>query len=264
MSLNDHFLLKFQFYDNNPINSDGYGIDDLELAAIGSVVDTTSPAAITDLSASTGRAAGAVNLRWTASGDDDNTGTALAYIVRYNTSQITQANWDSSTDVTGEPTPGPAGSAESMTVSGLTLGQTYYFSIKTQDEVPNTSGISNSPSAIACSSDDGCVTVYLPLFMNKYIHYPPVSVQDHTIGIDGLVTVPLTGSGTATFRLIDRLEQPVANVPVVSIENEYGVTLIAAAQDQGFFPKLWRCSETTLYSLRDFTRKTHVKMPSYF
>jgi len=29
-------------------------------------------------------------------------------------------------------------------------------------------------------------------------------------------------------------------------------------------PGFRRCSETTLYSLRDFTRKTHVKMPSYF
>ncbi len=38
MSLNDHFLLKFQFYDNFQIDSDGYGIDDLELRAVGPVV----------------------------------------------------------------------------------------------------------------------------------------------------------------------------------------------------------------------------------
>ncbi|MCP4544792.1 MAG: hypothetical protein GY832_47440 [Chloroflexi bacterium] len=37
MSLNDHFLIKFQFYDNYQIDSDGYGIDDLEFTAIGPV-----------------------------------------------------------------------------------------------------------------------------------------------------------------------------------------------------------------------------------
>jgi hypothetical protein len=40
MSLNDHFLVKFQFYDNWPINpgggtSDGYGIDDVEVTGQG-------------------------------------------------------------------------------------------------------------------------------------------------------------------------------------------------------------------------------------
>ena len=113
--------------------------------------DTTPPAAITDLSASTGSTAGTINLSWTAPGDDGNTGTASTCIVRYSTVQITEANWGSSTDVTGEPTPGIAGSAESMTVGGLTPGQMYYFAIKTQDEVPNTSGISNSWGAVAGS-----------------------------------------------------------------------------------------------------------------
>jgi hypothetical protein len=29
MSLNDHFLVKFQFYDNYPVPTDGYAIDDV-------------------------------------------------------------------------------------------------------------------------------------------------------------------------------------------------------------------------------------------
>jgi hypothetical protein len=113
--------------------------------------DTTPPAAITNLSASTGSTSGTVDLTWTAPGDDGNTGTASTYIVRYGTSAITtETAWAAANDVSGEPTPGPAGSAESMTVSGLTPGQTYYFAIKTQDEVPNTSGLSTtSPSAVA-------------------------------------------------------------------------------------------------------------------
>jgi hypothetical protein len=31
MTLNNHFLVKFQFYDNYPINSDGYAIDDVQV-----------------------------------------------------------------------------------------------------------------------------------------------------------------------------------------------------------------------------------------
>lgn len=110
--------------------------------------DSVPPAAVSDLSATAGSAAGTVRLAWTAPGDDADTGTASTYIVRHNSSQITEANWGSSTDVTGEPSPAPVGSGESMTVSGLSLGQNTYFAIKTQDEVPNTSEISNSPSAV--------------------------------------------------------------------------------------------------------------------
>ena len=117
--------------------------------------DTTPPAAITDLAASTGTGAGEIDLTWTAPGDDGNTGTAMTYTVRYADSAIVSVfGWEGATDVDGEPTPQAAGSSESMTVSGLTPGQTYYFAIRTQDEVGNWSGLSNSPSAIASESPD--------------------------------------------------------------------------------------------------------------
>ncbi len=120
-------------------------------ALIVSSPETIPPAAVT-LNASTGTSNGQVNLSWTAPGDDDMTGTATSYIVRYASAAIdTQAKWDAATDVTGEPTPLVAGSAQSMTVSGLTPGQTYYFALRTSDEVPNMSALSNSPSAAAQS-----------------------------------------------------------------------------------------------------------------
>jgi hypothetical protein len=118
------------------------------ISAPGGVVgDTIPPVAVTDLSAATGTAGNAIDLGWTAPGDDGNTGTASVYIIRYNTVPITESNWDGSSDVTGEPIPGPAGTAESMTVTMPHPGVVYYFAIKTQDEVPNTSAISNSPYA---------------------------------------------------------------------------------------------------------------------
>ncbi len=126
------------------INGDagvGVGNDVFEVLVID---DFTPPAAIDDLSASAGNS---IDLEWNAPGDDGSNGTASEYIIRYNTEEITEANWDGSWDVDDEPPPSPAGTAESMTIDMPYPGLTYYFAIKTQDEVPNTSNISNSPSA---------------------------------------------------------------------------------------------------------------------
>ena len=112
----------------------------------GKTTDITAPAAVTNLATSnpTGTT---VKLAWTAPGDDNNTGTATTYDIRYGTSAINSGNWASATQVTGEPTPAVAGTAQTFTVTGLTSDTTYYFAIETADEVPNWSGVSNGPSA---------------------------------------------------------------------------------------------------------------------
>ncbi|VAV85537.1 hypothetical protein MNBD_DELTA01-331, partial [hydrothermal vent metagenome] len=117
-------------------------------------VDITPPAAVSNLVASAPSST-AIDLGWTAPGDDGSTGTATSYDVRYSTSSIIEGNWAGATTVTGEPTPGVAGTSESMTVTGLTCETEYFFAIKTTDEAPNTASISNVPSLItsACSSD---------------------------------------------------------------------------------------------------------------
>lgn len=115
------------------------------------VADTTAPSSVADLALS-GATNNSINLAWTAPGDDGAVGTATSYDIRYSTSTITEGNWASATQATGEPTPSVAGSSESMTVSGLSESTTYYFAIKTSDEVPNTSGISNVPSLATTAS----------------------------------------------------------------------------------------------------------------
>jgi len=86
-------------------------------------------------------------LTWTAPADDGGTeGTASEYDIRYSLSPITDYNWDNATPCTGEPSPKPAGTTKSFTVTGLFPSTTYYFALKTADEVPNSSGISNSAS----------------------------------------------------------------------------------------------------------------------
>jgi hypothetical protein len=68
-------------------------------------------------------------------------------VVRYLAdTPITNSNWSTATDVNDEPTPAIAGSSEDMTISGLSDNTTYYFALKSIDDLGNTSGVSNSPS----------------------------------------------------------------------------------------------------------------------
>jgi hypothetical protein len=108
--------------------------------------ETVAPAHIANLLGDT-PTANSIRLTWTAPGDDSITGTATIYDVRYSLSPITEANWASATPATGEPAPHIAGTSESFVVTGLTAGTTYYFAIKTADEVPNWAAISNVVSA---------------------------------------------------------------------------------------------------------------------
>ncbi|MFH1777560.1 MAG: CFI-box-CTERM domain-containing protein, partial [Candidatus Omnitrophota bacterium] len=125
------------------------GTDTFNIVQTGSA-DTTAPAAVGDLAASSGTNDGEIDLTWTAPGDDGTTGTATAYTIKYSTTVITNdSEFNVSSDVTGEPMPNTAGTAETMTVTGLSAGQTYYFAIKSVDEVPNTSAVSNSAFAKA-------------------------------------------------------------------------------------------------------------------
>ncbi len=104
--------------------------------------ESIAPALVADLS--TGAiTTSSIVLEWTSVGDDSLTGTASQYDIRYSTSVITDANFLSATPVTGEPSPQVSGSSESFTVTGLSLNTQYYFALRTADDVPNWSGISN-------------------------------------------------------------------------------------------------------------------------
>jgi hypothetical protein len=86
-------------------------------------------------------------LTWTAPGDSGMTGTATSYDIRYSTSPIdSDGAFLGATQATGEPTPRAAGSAEGFAVTGLSSGVTYYFAMKSSDEAPNVSALSNLAS----------------------------------------------------------------------------------------------------------------------
>jgi len=107
--------------------------------------DTTAPAAVGDLVVLEDQTTlTSVTLSWTAPGDDGNTGTAEAYDLRYTTRTAGRIDWEGATQVGGEPNPGAAGTQESFTVNGLNPVTEYSFALKTADEVPNWSAMSNT------------------------------------------------------------------------------------------------------------------------
>jgi hypothetical protein len=82
-------------------------------------------------------------LVWTAPGDDGSVGTASNYDIRISTAPIDASNFDAAMQIGGLPSPLISGSRQRMVVRGLTRGTTYYFALKSTDDVGNTSGLSN-------------------------------------------------------------------------------------------------------------------------
>jgi len=109
-------------------------------------IDTIAPAGIANLAVSSVMPDSAI-LIWTATGDDAKIGAAFSYDLRYSTSSINAANWPSAIQIGNEPAPEVAGTNQTITITGLNSGTTYYFAIKTSDEAANVSAISNIASA---------------------------------------------------------------------------------------------------------------------
>jgi hypothetical protein len=106
-----------------------------------------------------------VSLRWTAPGDDGTSGRATTYDARYTTAgPLTDATFAAAIRIT-TPAPGVSGTAEAVTATGLTPGVRYWFALKTADEVPNWSPLSNVVDAVTASTPDTtppAVGVYAP------------------------------------------------------------------------------------------------------
>jgi hypothetical protein len=113
-------------------------------------IDSTAPAAVTLAAGSPTE--DSITLTWTAPGDDGTSDTATSYDIRYSdTGAIDETNWDLATQAVGEPMPSPAGTAESFVVTGLVPNTTYWFALKTIDNVGLASAISNSPAETTIS-----------------------------------------------------------------------------------------------------------------
>lgn len=108
--------------------------------------DDAPPAPVFDL-ATTNIGSTTVTLRWSATGDDGNSGNASKYDLRYSYSPIDDGNFNQATAVTGTPKPGVPGTLETFTVAGLVSDTNYYFALRVSDDVGNNSNLSNVVSA---------------------------------------------------------------------------------------------------------------------
>lgn len=109
--------------------------------------DSIPPASITDLAA-VSLSNRSIRLFWTAPGDDDSTGTAAAYEIRFSPGPIDTTSFGTATLVSNPPEPAATGSAQSVTVDDLADSTGYYFALRTVDEVPNRSELSNVAQAV--------------------------------------------------------------------------------------------------------------------
>jgi len=109
--------------------------------------DVSAPAAITDLRV-TSVSGTSIILSWTAPGDDGSLGQAANYDVRMLNVPLTGSNFALAQRLSGAPSPAAPGATQSLIVSGLTPNTRYYFLMRTSDEVPVWSALSNSVSAL--------------------------------------------------------------------------------------------------------------------
>lgn len=128
--------------------------------------DHVLPGTISDFRCVGGPGLNQIRLLWTAPGDDGATGQNAYYDIRYcpeASGEInTTARWNAATQLTNEGKPKTGGSAETLLVSGLTNGNSYYFALKATDKNLNVSALSNSPRGTAGPSP----CTYIPGDMN--------------------------------------------------------------------------------------------------
>ena len=182
----ERLMLTAEWLDNLTADEQGAGLVDAEMAV--QPIDTTPPAAVADLTTSN-PTPNSIDLSWTAPGDDSDIDTASEYDIRYSDSGIidTETKWEAATQCTGEPPPSPAGTGEDFTVTGLSPNTTYWFALKTADEAPNWSGISNSPSG---TTQEGTV-------QTMHVSAIDMSLKETGPNVNAIATVTIVDASDA-------------------------------------------------------------------
>jgi hypothetical protein len=205
----------------------------------GSIGDVTAPGTVNDLAAVPGAFPGEIRLTWTAPGDDGASGTASAYIMKVSHSAITSGTFDASADIDRwimETLPLAAGSPETLWVAGLDPDSTWYFALEAQDEVPNTSAISNSPGvAPAAGSRLAADLGYTPYFGN---------LHSHTSYSDGELTPAdawnyARNDAPTPLDFLAVTEHNHAGLGMTLSRYAQGAAQAAAANDDGNFVAIW-------------------------
>ncbi|MDO9578315.1 MAG: hypothetical protein Q7J16_10560 [Candidatus Cloacimonadales bacterium] len=131
------------------------GLSNVASATTTAMIDIIPPAEISDLQIEANTISpDAFTINWTAVGDNGILRTASYYVVKIHTGIIDETNWDSIADYGQNLIPAPAGTSETLTITGLNLLTEYFAAIKAVDEADNVSDISNVVSATTTALPD--------------------------------------------------------------------------------------------------------------
>jgi hypothetical protein len=186
------------------------------VAAGSTVSDITPPAAINDLDAAPGEVPGAIDLSWTAPGDDGWMGSASLYVIRYSDRVLTETNWDSATVFEAPPECLEAGQVQTTTIAGLNPGQHYYLGIKAVDKNLNVSGLSNVAETeahinLVLDVDDALAEVpeEFALAQNFPNPFNPTTSIGYTVPTASYVNISVYNiSGRQTATLVNETKAP--------------------------------------------------------
>ncbi len=153
--------------------------------------DVIPPAAITDLVATT-ITSNSITFQWTTVGDDDHTGTAEDYDMRMSLENITPVNFFRAIPIQGEPIPIANGLVQTITVNQLPANTNICFAIKTWDEVPNISDISN---VICIDTEELEEESKIPLNPSMIVNESGLGVPENLVDEQGIAGEPATSSG---------------------------------------------------------------------
>lgn len=213
--------------------------------------DITAPAKITDLSAAPSSTS-AIRIIWTAPGDDDMDGTASQYEIRYSAEEINSDNWDSADTAETAVTPIQAGQTQSLEISGLNDNARYYFAIKTKDEVPNDSDISNIASAMTDAEVE-------PPIQPVEDNVAPAQITDLSAVAQSTATIELKwtapgddgNDGSASQYTIRYANTPISDGNWDGATNLTGFSIPGTSGDaQAFIAKGLRANTTYYFSVK--------------
>lgn len=189
-----------------------------------------------------------VTLTWTTPGDDSLSGTAAQFDIRYSTAPITAANFASATRwTTGVPAPASTRTQQSVLVGGLSPATTYWFAIKTADEVPNWAGLSNVVSRTTAVAPDVVRPAPLALSVSSLTD-TTVTLAWTAVGDDSLTgtaasydvrwsTSPITAANFASATAVSGEPAPAApgtpqNYTVTGLSRQVTYYFAAKAVDE--------------------------------
>jgi len=115
--------------------------------------DSNPPDAIYNLSAEEGPLGSSRRISFTEKGDDGNSGTCSGFYIRYDTGDSQAFDWDTATVVDHGLTPQGVGNGVTYLLSGLANGTQYTIGVKSYDDIPNLSAISNLVTFTTRSAD---------------------------------------------------------------------------------------------------------------